>query len=187
MNNVQPHVVLQIAKKDKDYIDIVEKKGRKTLLVKTGKFTYIRPREICAMGIQLHSLFVLFAEKPLKLECFRVPPSCLQSALVKIKPVGIHYGIFDLTGGLPVTVLNRPGPIKVRDGKATEVQLVNATPIPELSTPYVILCNETLYAEVRWEEDFPGYLAPLTPVCCLGFSFLNDQGEWEPLMDFEVV
>jgi hypothetical protein len=37
------------------------------------------------------------------------------------------------------------------------------------------------------EEDVNApYFPPLTPLCYFGFSFLNDQGEWEPLMDFDV-
>jgi hypothetical protein len=113
-------------------------------------------------------------------------------------------------------VLNRPGPIEVKARYVDQVYEtpVPKPGTPYVITGIAVYAEVSWEEEwvnfdrsKDWEnellddDDFEGtepnlnrfskvgynYIDESTPVCYLGFSFLNDQGEWEPLMDFEVV
>jgi hypothetical protein len=185
-SSVQPHVVIKVLEKG---IDIVETEGQKRLFVRTGKDILMgNPGEIRAIEIDeidLGTIEVLEADKPLKLVYY--PLQFSPSVPVRIGPVGVSYNIARKLGSpffFEVTVLKRKGPIKVRD-RDGKVKLVYATPIPELSTPYEIRCH-TIYTHPRCDDQIFCYFPSLTPLCYFGFSFLNDQGEWEPLKSFKI-
>jgi hypothetical protein len=203
-SSVQPQVVIKVNNSyfAQDIFKIVETGERKALLVKTRDEEYVCPGEIHILYSPAGSMLVSKTNRPLKLECFPLESSP-PSTPVKMNPVGVTYDLLTLFHFEEVTVLNRPGPIEIKNkyvGDDPRPELVFETPVPELSTPYQME-KLLVYAEASWNDvdyvksQLPGYnldpplqcqLAENTPVCYLGFSFLNDQGEWEPLKDFEL-
>jgi hypothetical protein len=103
----------------------------------------------------------------------------------------------------PISMGSLKDPIEMGSLKDSRTFLVFPTPtVTKPSAPYKITDIE-VYTDVIWvvnsDEDrincdkllyywpIQCYLADNAPLFRLGFSFLNDKGEWEPLMDFEVV
>jgi hypothetical protein len=180
-----------------DYVcRVVEKSGRCRLLVQIDKGFFIKPGEVISIEMGEISIEVPETDRPLKLDFFSAPTGFP----ARIVPTEICYRLVKnnfRTGWY--TGLLSPGPaLEKGDQTGEAVSEFEMPPPPKKGDRYAIEIS-TLYVFSDWNEGYnrlewlPGYSPNIAPFCYftknwdvldLGFSFLNDKGEWEPFRDF---